>query len=78
VKFNFDCFNFLFVGKTQLINHFRINDSWYLVDLPGYGYVWLYFLILMLCYRFGIKLELVTNVFDMNILVWFANIVYEF
>lgn len=25
-------------GKTQCINHFRINDSWYLVDLPGYGY----------------------------------------
>ena len=25
-------------GKTQLINHFRINDRWYLVDLPGYGY----------------------------------------
>lgn len=25
-------------GKTQLINHFLINDSWYLVDLPGYGY----------------------------------------
>lgn len=25
-------------GKTQLINHFDINDSWYLVDLPGYGY----------------------------------------
>ena len=25
-------------GKTRLINHFRINDSWYLVDLPGYGY----------------------------------------
>lgn len=25
-------------GKTQLINHFGINDSWYLVDLPGYGY----------------------------------------
>ena len=25
-------------GKTQLINHFKINDSWYLVDLPGYGY----------------------------------------
>ncbi|KAL6207734.1 hypothetical protein ACLB2K_018688 [Fragaria x ananassa] len=24
-------------GKTQCINHFRINDSWYLVDLPGYG-----------------------------------------
>ncbi|KAG8375548.1 hypothetical protein BUALT_Bualt10G0111200 [Buddleja alternifolia] len=24
--------------KTQCINHFRINDSWYLVDLPGYGY----------------------------------------
>ncbi|KAL5076526.1 hypothetical protein RYX36_015510, partial [Vicia faba] len=24
-------------GKTQLINHFRVNDSWYLVDLPGYG-----------------------------------------
>ena len=23
-------------GKTRLINHFRINDSWYLVDLPGY------------------------------------------
>ena len=25
-------------GKTQLINHFIINDAWYLVDLPGYGY----------------------------------------
>ncbi|MDD7302939.1 MAG: ribosome biogenesis GTP-binding protein YihA/YsxC [Bacteroidaceae bacterium] len=25
-------------GKTILINHFLINDSWYLVDLPGYGY----------------------------------------
>jgi len=25
-------------GKTQLINHFRINDEWFLVDLPGYGY----------------------------------------
>ena len=25
-------------GKTLLINHFHINDSWYLVDLPGYGY----------------------------------------
>ena len=25
-------------GKTQLINHFVINKSWYLVDLPGYGY----------------------------------------
>ncbi len=25
-------------GKTQLINHFIINQNWYLVDLPGYGY----------------------------------------
>ena len=25
-------------GKTQLINHFRINGNWFLVDLPGYGY----------------------------------------
>lgn len=25
-------------GKTQLINHFLINEDWYLVDLPGYGY----------------------------------------
>ena len=25
-------------GKTQLINHFKINKFWYLVDLPGYGY----------------------------------------
>lgn len=25
-------------GKTTLINHFIINDSWYIVDLPGYGY----------------------------------------
>ena len=25
-------------GKTRLINHFLVNDSWYLVDLPGYGY----------------------------------------
>lgn len=25
-------------GKTQVINHFMINEEWYLVDLPGYGY----------------------------------------
>ena len=25
-------------GKTQVINHFIINDKWYLVDLPGYGF----------------------------------------
>ncbi len=25
-------------GKTRLINHFVVNDNWYLVDLPGYGY----------------------------------------
>jgi GTP-binding protein len=25
-------------GKTRLINHFNINDTWFLVDLPGYGY----------------------------------------
>ena len=25
-------------GKTMLINHFLINDSWHIVDLPGYGY----------------------------------------
>ena len=25
-------------GKTRLVNHFYINDRWYLVDLPGYGY----------------------------------------
>ena len=25
-------------GKTQLINHFIINEEWYLVDLPGYGF----------------------------------------
>lgn len=25
-------------GKTLLINHFMINDSWYIVDLPGYGF----------------------------------------
>ncbi len=25
-------------GKTQLINHFLVNDNWYIVDLPGYGY----------------------------------------
>lgn len=25
-------------GKTQLINHFKINNNWFLVDLPGYGY----------------------------------------
>ena len=25
-------------GKTKVINHFIINDNWYLVDLPGYGY----------------------------------------
>ncbi|XLU82193.1 hypothetical protein S245_005613 [Arachis hypogaea] len=26
------------IGKTQLINHFLVNKSWYLVDLPGYGF----------------------------------------
>lgn len=25
-------------GKTQLINHFKVNNEWFLVDLPGYGY----------------------------------------
>jgi len=25
-------------GKTQLINHFMVNDEWFLTDLPGYGY----------------------------------------
>jgi GTP-binding protein len=25
-------------GKTQTINHFLVNNAWYLVDLPGYGY----------------------------------------
>ena len=25
-------------GKTRLVNHFLVNDSWYIVDLPGYGY----------------------------------------
>ncbi len=25
-------------GKTQLINHFKVNGNWFLVDLPGYGY----------------------------------------
>lgn len=25
-------------GKTQLINHFNIDDNWYIVDLPGYGF----------------------------------------
>ena len=25
-------------GKTRLINHFLVNDEWYIVDLPGYGY----------------------------------------
>lgn len=28
----------LSAGMTKTINHFLINDSWYLVDLPGYGY----------------------------------------
>jgi GTP-binding protein len=26
-------------GKTKLINHFLINNEWYMVDLPGYGYM---------------------------------------
>src|SRR5689334_9549555 len=25
-------------GKTQLINHFLVNDRWYIADLPGYGF----------------------------------------
>ena len=28
----------LFRSKTQLINHFNIDNSWYIVDLPGYGF----------------------------------------
>ncbi|KAF3669916.1 GTP-binding protein [Capsicum annuum] len=42
---NVSLFNYLsyktmpsLLGKTQCINHFRINNSWHLVDLPGYGY----------------------------------------
>ncbi|XP_038998377.1 GTP-binding protein At2g22870 isoform X2 [Hibiscus syriacus] len=29
---------FAILGKTQLINHFLVNKSWYIVDLPGYGF----------------------------------------
>lgn len=32
-------YGFFETGKTQLINHFLVNKSWYIVDLPGYGYV---------------------------------------
>ena len=32
------CFKPYTPGKTRLINHFKINDSWFLADLPGYGY----------------------------------------
>ncbi|KAJ0113141.1 hypothetical protein Patl1_00368 [Pistacia atlantica] len=30
--------NYVYAGKTQLINHFLVNKSWYIVDLPGYGF----------------------------------------
>jgi hypothetical protein len=39
-------------GLTKLINHFLINDSWYLVDLPGYGYVWVCFACLLSLFCF--------------------------
>lgn len=37
VSFVFDLGVESSAGKTQLINHFLINKSWYIVDLPGYG-----------------------------------------
>ncbi|KAG6772716.1 hypothetical protein POTOM_024135 [Populus tomentosa] len=38
LELNIICVFVLGEGKTQCINHFKVNDSWYLVDLPGYGY----------------------------------------
>jgi hypothetical protein len=44
-----DCCCTSCAGKTQSINHYLVNRSWYLVDCPGYGEALLLLLLLLLC-----------------------------
>lgn len=76
-------------GKTQLINHFEINNNWYLVDLPGYGWaktskenkkVWAKFiedyLLLrenLVCVFMLIDIRLEPQKIDVNLMGWFAE-----
>ncbi len=76
-------------GKTQLINHFIINDNWYLADLPGYGYAkaskkarhgwqqmirsYLLRRTNLLCSFILIDSRIPSQASDMDLLSWFGN-----
>ncbi len=75
-------------GKTQLINHFLINDKWYLVDLPGFGYAkisktkrqefqkmtsnYLSYRNNLMCLFVLIDLRLKPQIIDQNFMQWLA------
>ena len=75
-------------GKTQLINHFLINDKWYLVDLPGFGYAkisktkrqefqkmtrnYLSYRENLMCLFVLIDLRLKPQIIDQNFMQWLA------
>lgn len=75
-------------GKTQLINHFLINDKWYLVDLPGFGYAkisktkrqefekmtsnYLSYRDNLMCLFVLIDLRLKPQIIDQNFMQWLA------
>ena len=75
-------------GKTQLINHFLINDKWYLVDLPGFGYAkisktkrqefqkmtsnYLSYRENLMCLFLLIDLRLKPQIIDQNFMQWLA------
>tara|TARA_B100001778_G_scaffold170709_1_gene140312 strand:+ start:2595 stop:3200 length:606 start_codon:yes stop_codon:yes gene_type:complete len=75
-------------GKTQLINHFLINDKWYLVDLPGFGYAkisktkryefqkmtsnYLSYRENLMCLFILIDLRLKPQIIDQNFMQWLA------
>ena len=75
-------------GKTQLINHFLIDDKWYLVDLPGFGYAkisktkrqefqkmtrnYLSYRENLMCLFVLIDLRLKPQIIDQNFMQWLA------
>ena len=75
-------------GKTQLINHFLINNKWYLVDLPGFGYAkisktkrqefqkmtsnYLSYRDNLMCLFVLIDLRLKPQIIDQNFMQWLA------
>ena len=75
-------------GKTQLINHFLIDDKWYLVDLPGFGYAkisktkrqefqkmtsnYLSYRDNLMCLFVLIDLRLKPQIIDQNFMQWLA------